>query len=87
MAAARRAPPEPDGMPTFHEFAEQWWLRNEKQLRPNTQTDYKIRLERHLLPFFADMPFDQITYDTVERYIAAKLAEDKPLSPRTINMT
>jgi hypothetical protein len=26
-------------------------------------------------------------FDLVERYIAGKLAEDKPLSPRPINMT
>jgi integrase len=32
-------------------------------------------------------PLDAITFDRVERYIASKLAEDKPLSPRSINMT
>jgi integrase len=45
------------------------------------------RLEKHLLPFFADYPLDRITFDLVERYIAAKLAEDEPLSARSINMT
>ncbi len=82
-----RPPVEPLRVPTFHEFAEQWWLRNEKQLRPSTRTDYRWRLEKHLLPYFADMPLTKITYDTVERYIAAKLAEDEPLSARSINMT
>ncbi len=33
------------------------------------------------------MQLDAITFDTVERYIAAKLAEEKPLSSRSINMT
>jgi integrase len=33
------------------------------------------------------MRLNRITFDTVERYIAAKLAEDDPLSPRSINMT
>jgi integrase len=70
-------PPEPEGMPTFHEFAEQWWLKNQGQLRPNTQTDYKIRLEKHLLPFFADYPLDRITFDLVERYIASSLAQSE----------
>jgi integrase len=70
-------PPEPEGMPTFHEFAEQWWLKNQGQLRPNTQTDYKIRLEKHLLPFFADYPLDRITFDLVERYIASSLAHSE----------
>jgi integrase len=77
----------PDPVPTFHTFAEQWWVRNERQLRASTQADYKWRLEKHLLPFFADYRIDRITYDLVERYIAAKLAEDEPLSARSINMT
>jgi integrase len=85
--AAIESPVEPDPMPTFHQFGEQWWLKNQKQLRPNTQTDYKIRLEKHLLPFFAEYTLDRITFDLVERYITTKLSEDKPLSPRTINMT
>lgn len=33
------------------------------------------------------MALDRISFDDVERYIAAKLAEDDPLSPRSINMT
>lgn len=78
---------EPEGMPTFHEFAEQWWIRNEKQLRPSTRVDYRWRLENHLLPYFAGTSLDRITFDLVERYIAAKLAEDKPISARSINMT
>jgi integrase len=72
------APPsEPDRVPTFHELGEQWWLRNEPELRPNTRVDYRTRLERHLLPFFAEYRLDQITFDLVERYISAKMAEAK----------
>lgn len=74
-------------MPTFHEYAEDWWLRHERHFRPKTQSDYRWRLEKHLLPFFKDHPLDAITFDTVERYIAVKLAEDNPLSARSINMT
>jgi integrase len=69
------SPREPDPIPTFHEFAEDWWLRNEKQLAAKTRTDYRWRLECHLLPYFGEMPLDAITFDTVERYIAAKLTE------------
>jgi integrase len=79
--------PEPEPVPTFHEYAEQWWTRNEKQLAPSTQMDYRWRLEKHLLPFFADFSLDGITFDLVERYIAAKLAEEQPLSARSVNMT
>lgn len=65
------APPE---IPTFHEYAEDWWPRNSGQLAAKTQTDYRWRLESHLIPHFGTLPLDAITFDTVERYIAAKLA-------------
>lgn len=81
------APPEREPVPTFHSFAEQWWGRNERQLAPSTRADYRWRLERHLLPFFAAYPLDRITFDVVERYIAAKLAEEEPLSATSVNMT
>src|ERR1022692_2901182 len=74
-------------VPTFHEYAEQWWVRNEGRFAAKTITDYRWRIEKHLLPFFRDYPLDAITFDVVERYTAAKLAEDKPLSARSINMT
>jgi integrase len=80
-------PDEPELVPTFHEYAEQWWVRNERQLAASTRVDYRWRLEGHLLPFFADRRLDRITFDLVEQYIAAKLGEAKPLSARSINMT
>ena len=36
---------------------------------------------------FAERQIDEISFDDVERYIAKKLAEAEPLSPRSINMT
>ncbi len=74
-------------MPTFHEFAVEWWERNRSQLAPKTVEDYSWRLQVHLIKWFGEMPLDRITFDTVEQYIAAKLAEDDPLGPRSINMT
>jgi integrase/recombinase XerC len=62
-------------------------VRNERRLAQKTREDYRWRLESHLLPFFKDRRLDAITFDLVERYIGFKLAEDKPLSPRSINMT
>jgi integrase len=81
------APPEATRAPTFYEFSEQCWTLMKDQLAPNTQADYRWRLEVHLIPFFGDMPIDTIDYEPIERYIAAKLAEDAPLSARSINMT
>jgi integrase len=67
-------PPEPLPVATLHQFADDWWLRNEGKLRPRTRLDYRWRLEEHLLPYFGELRVDAITIDTVERYIAAKLA-------------
>lgn len=74
-------------VPTFHEFAEQWWTLTKDRLAESTRADYRWRLEVHLVPYFKHLRLDAITFDTVEQYIAAKLAEDDPLSARSINMT
>jgi integrase len=74
-------------VPTFHEFAEDWWVRNQAQLAENTRADYRWRLECHLLPEFGELRIDRIDFNAVERYIAGKLAGDRPLSARSINMT
>ncbi len=60
---------------TFHGFANEWWLLNQAQLAAKTREDYTWRLQKHLLPYFGEMRLDAITFNTVERYIAAKLAE------------
>jgi integrase len=83
------APPEPTPVPTFHAFAEEWWTLKSGELTPGTQADYGWRLQVHLIKWFGEMPLDAITFDTVERYIAAKRRGDDdgpPLSPRSVNM-
>jgi hypothetical protein len=47
-----RAPePQPHAVvPTFHQLAEQWWLRHAARLTEGTRIDYRGRLERHLIP-------------------------------------
>lgn len=86
--AAIAAPPEPEPAPTFHEFAEQWWTLNVGQWGDRTVADYRWRLECNLLPYFAGHRIDRITVDDVERYRAQKMADaERPLAPRSINMT
>lgn len=67
-------PKEPEPVPTFKEFCEQWWTLSEGQWRANTVADYEWRLSL-LLPFFGDRRLDEITYKTVEEYVAGKLSE------------
>jgi integrase len=81
------APADQEPLPTFHRYAEAWWLRHETQLAESTRLDYRWRLETHLLPFFGEHRLDRITFDEVERYIAEKLSEERALSPRSVNMT
>jgi integrase len=78
--------PEPVVDPTFHEFAEQWWVERERELRPATRDDYRWRLEAHLIPFFGRHTLRQITIAEVDRYKAVKLRDGR-LGPRSINMT
>jgi len=85
--AAVKPPPEPKAAPTFGEFGMEWWTLVQAQLAPSTRADYWWRLTVHLAPYFGELHLDAITFDTVEHYIAAKLAEDDPLSARSINMT
>lgn len=81
--------PEPQAeavMPTFHAFAEQWWIEHQAEWRESTRADYRWRLESHLLPTFAKLPLDAITIAEVDRYKAAKLAAGA-LSGESINKT
>ena len=62
-------------IPTLHEFAEQWWLRVEGQLSGRTRSSttaggWRATCSRLLR---RETRVDAITFDTVERYIAAKL--------------
>lgn len=86
-AAPLPGPPPAPVDPTFHEFAEQWWVEHEREWRKNTRLDYRWRLERHLLPFFGEHRLSQITIAEVDRYKAAKLAERDGLSGASINKT
>jgi integrase len=70
---------EPEPVPTFHAYAEQWWVRQKLQLAAKTQVDYRWRLEGHLLPFFGEMRIDRITIDDVDAYVAGKLSDGQQI--------
>lgn len=72
--------------PTFHEFASDWLDASKGQWRAATITDYKWRLEKHLLPFFKDHRLRQVTVAEVDRYRESKVSE-RVLSAESINKT
>lgn len=64
------------GEPTFHEVASSWLeMRQAEDLAPRTVDDYRWRLVRHLLPFFASYPPSEIDLRLVERFKREKLQE------------
>ena len=95
-------PPEPARrVPTFHEFASEWYAAKEPELGDKTRVDYRWRLTSHLLPYFAQHRLDAITVEEVDRYRSEKVRERdrvrrarergktkrRPLSNDSINKT
>jgi integrase len=83
----------PRQMPTFHEFASEWFDRQKleggrrgKGLAEKSRHDLEWRLSNHLLPVFARKPLDHITVEDVDRYRLAKVRESK-IGATSINKT
>ena len=66
-------------VPTFHEFASEWFEGISPELRERTRVDYRWRLSSHLLPHFADHRLSAITVEEVDRYRRAKVRESKEI--------
>lgn len=68
-------------MPTFHEYASAWLtakvqgVLGDKPIDETTRLDYRWRLTRHLLPFFAAFRIDQIDRELCLAFKAYKLQE------------
>jgi integrase len=73
MAAAK--------MPSFHEYASAWLQAKtdgtigDRPIDANTQADYRWRLAKHILPYFANYRLDAIDPTTCQAFKAAKLRE------------
>jgi integrase len=90
LADVRRGiwrPPEPEPsprewkpVPSFHEFASQWYEAGSPGWRERTRIDYRWRLSAHLLPHFATYPITAISVEEVDRYRAAKVRESERLA-------
>lgn len=84
--------PEPREMPTFHEFASEWFAaqkleggRKGKGLSGAGAADLEWRLS-HLLPHFASKLLTEITVEDVDRYRRAKVARGQ-IGTTSINKT
>ena len=67
---------------TFDAFAEKWFVAKCRKISPNTISDYRWRLNLHLLPFFGRYRLDQIDAELVEGYIDTKLSERDEIAER-----
>lgn len=83
----------PRQMPTFHEFASEWFERQKleggrrgKGLSPAGTAALRWALCNHLLPAFASKQLDRITVEDVDRYRLAKVREGK-IGATSINKT
>jgi integrase len=93
LADVRRGiwtPPEPvpvrRDMPSFHEFASEWYAAREGELRPKSLAHLRWALTDHLLGFFAEYPLDRIGVADIDRYVQAKVRQGR-LSAASINKT
>ncbi len=68
---------EPEPAPSFHEFSSEWFARHRGEWRPRTQADYRNSISGHLLPYFAHHQLGQIDARAIDKYVAAKVAEQK----------
>ena len=84
-AARRPRPPRRRRSPTFHEYASAWLrakvdgVLGDKPIDANTESDYRWRLSRHLLPFFATYRLDEIDRELCLAFKARKLQEAREL--------
>ncbi len=83
----------PRAVPTFHEFASEWFERQKLEggsrgrgLSAAGAEDLEWRLSKHLLPAFASRRLNQITIEDVDRYRSGKVREGK-LGATSINKT
>lgn len=90
-------PPQPDAFPadgqaeteTVEVTVARWWQRKRRELRPNTQADYRWRLD-YVLADLADEPTAGLTIRRIDEFrdvlSAQRIRGDRTFSPRSVNM-
>jgi integrase len=75
-AQVDRGLPLPDERLTTGDWLQRWFDNTHvKEVKPSTIRYQRSILNRHLLPFFGNIPLVRLTGDDVDRYIERKLAE------------
>jgi len=90
-AERRREPDEPPAVPSFHEFACEWFEgrrleggRKGGGLTPAGEAALRWLLELHVLPAFGAFALDEIAVEDVDRFRRAKVGEGR-LNATSIN--
>ncbi len=80
------APVRPAGGVRFEEAAAEWlrYVEHDRKRRPSTVRDYRIVVDKVLLPAFGDAPVEAITSAHIDAF-RARLVSEGLLSARTIN--
>lgn len=64
---------QPGNSPRFQVYAEEWYeLYKKPKHRPTTLQTYRCLMDKHILPYFGAMTFDQITTNEVQRFLNQK---------------
>lgn len=73
----RRIKEEPDQV-LFGKYYEKWWERSNPGMSESKRRDYESILNFHLLPFFKDMYFSEITSVMIEEFLAKLISTKNP---------
>ena len=66
----RTMKPAKDEIPTFREYANNWFETFKKpKLKPTTLQGYRSNMRKHLFPAFGDLRLDTITPETVQTFL------------------
>ena len=70
---------------TFGDAAEEWlrYVETERGRKASTLADYRSAVRAHLVPAFGEMAIEDITTETIERWLAGELEEGR-LSRRSL---
>lgn len=73
---------------TFGEYLKKWWIDMEPGMSENQIRDYKVPLNKHILPFFKEIPFSEFKPVLMKKFVGDLKSKrnryGKPYSPKTI---